>query len=357
MNGRPKKSQRLRAVAAIMMLAPLAAGCRRSGDVDVMMADMPLVAASTAALAVESEQPLEFGAVLSVDSMSFLAADRATNDVWFVDAASPQMHMRRVLSGAERAPGKLLGISRDSSGWVLLDRSGVAHEFDGDWSYRKSRRLDIAMGFILAAAGDGHGGFALLVRRVSVNSASSMEQALVLVEPSGTATTVWVSPYQISGRPDVLSLSRTRDGWMVAGSDPPRVLRFSRAGTLIEEQHVQSVPTRRLTREILKQFRDATRAAGAQGLVQPPTFFPPITAAHEYGPALLTVPYIGGSRGESQGLDLYCRGHYASTLLNAPATLQVLLTERGVIAIEEASKLEYLVRYYRADELPLDCGR
>lgn len=112
---------------------------------------------------------------------------------------------------------------------------------------------------------------------------------------------------------------------------------------------------RKLSRELVASIRSSAEAAGLAGRVQPPRFFPPITAMRPVGTAWLAVPYTGGPTGEAQGLDVYCGSRYSHTLLDSPAIQQVLLADHGVLTVTEAGQAHWTVEYYPMTSLPLDC--
>jgi hypothetical protein len=347
----------LRALVAVLWLAGCGGGDGNE-QVAVVRSGAELIPGSRGELRVESDQPLSFGAVVSVDSATLLVTDRNTSDVWRIDASSADVRMERVLRGDQRVRAALVALAAGETELRLLDRSGGVYLFDrSSWQLRGTTRIEYGEGRIVAAAGDAASGFALLVRRRSREGTVPFEYALVLLDSAGAARETWRSASSgvSRGGADLLSLARADSGWLLAGSDPARVLHFDAAGMLQHEQTILSTPERKLSPELIAHFQRLASAAGAAGSVQPPSRFPPITALRRYGDAYLAVPYVGGSTGEAQGLDVYCDLRYSRTLLDAPDILQVLLTEHAILVISEATATSYVVDVYRAADLPLAC--
>jgi hypothetical protein len=341
------------------LVAMLALGC---SDADVYVTPHAAPAAVPAVrsqLGVESEEPLSFGALLSTGE-ALLASDRSTNDIWALEAAGGSMQLRRVLRWDARVEARLVAISSTGEEWRLLDRSGGVHIFDReDWSFRGSRPPQHGPGAIVSAAPDGEGGFALLVRRRPSRAGDVVPVfALVLLRADGTAHHAWVGSDGTGvrrGASSIYSLSRSADGWLLATTEPPRLLHFDADGTLKSEQPFISVAGRRVSPEITAQFERMAEAAGLSGAVSAPRYYPAFTAVRQVGDALLAVPYVGGSTGEAQGLDVYCGLRYARTVLDSPDVLQVLLAEHAVVAVSQTGPLSFTVDVYRPSDLPLSC--
>jgi hypothetical protein len=263
--------------------------------------------------------------------------------------------MRKVLVGSDRVKAKLVGISRDASGWRLLDRAGVIHHIDGrTWEVTGTSRVEFGAGIIQRAEGDGAGGFALLIRRMGTQGRGTAESTLLVAGPDGVVHAGWRAALAGTPASHTLALSRVADGWMIAGVEPPRLLYFDRHGMLIEERQIHRVAARPMSRAVLDEFERLAGSAGLSGARLPP-YFPPITAVRPYGNALLAVPYVGGPTGEAQGLDVYCNDRYSHTVLDAPNLQQVLITDHGVVAVVENSRMSYSIQYYRSRDLPLTC--
>ncbi|HUF49569.1 MAG TPA: hypothetical protein VMN60_01970 [Longimicrobiales bacterium] len=324
----------------------------------VRASDMP-APASRGVLRVASDEPLSFGTAVSVDSVTLLVADRVTNDVWLLDASAPQVRVHRVLSGGGRVRAKLVGISRAAHEWRLVDRGGGLYRFDRDsWEFVGASRVAFGRGAIMAAAADSAGGFVLLVRRPAAQGGAVIEHALLMVGGDGAVRESWRTAPSARGAGaasrDLVTLAPAAGGWLVAGTEPPRALHFDAAGTFERLETFLTTPRRRVSAEVVAQFRRAAAAAGMSGAIRPPTHYPPITALRQAGAAYLAVPIVGGSTGEAEGLDLYCGARYTRTLFDAPSIAQVLLTEHGVIVLSEGTA-SYAIDYYRLVDLPLTC--
>jgi hypothetical protein len=342
--------------AAVVVAALL--GCGGESDhVAVVRTGVEAVPTSRGELRVESERPLSLGVILSLDSATLLAADRATNDVWLIDASEAEVQMRHVLSGDDRTRARLVAISASETEWRLLDRSGGLHRFHREsWQLSGTSRVSFGAGSIVAAASDGAGGFALIVRRPSLHGPS--EYALVLLAADGSVRETWRSSESSATRPagaERLSLAPAADGWLLAGTEPPRTLHFDGAGVLQQERPILTTPGRKLSREVIAHFDRTAAAAGLTGTIRPPTYYPPITAMRQAGSAYLAVPYVGGPTGEAQGLDVYCDDRYFHTVLDSPDIVQVLLSDHAVIVVSETGELSYAIDIYRLENLPLTC--
>jgi hypothetical protein len=182
--------------------------------------------------------------------------------------------------------------------------------------------------------------------------------ALVLLAADGTAQQAWSSE---AGRSDrgsgggVVSLAAAPDGWVVAASEPPYLLRFDRTGTLQSGQPFLSLPGRRVSREVTELFQRTAAAAGVAGTVHPPRYYPAVTSLRQVGSALLAVPYVGGDTGEAQGLDVYCGMRYVRTVFDSPDVLQVLLGDDAVLVVSQQALTTFSLAVYRFDDLPLSC--
>lgn len=346
----------LRAVVVVAALL----GCGGESDhVAVVRTGEEAVPASRGELRVESERPLSFGVILSLDSATLLAADRETNDVWLIDASEAAVQTRRVLSGDDRTRARLVAISASETEWRLLDRSGGLHRFHRDsWQLSGTSRVPFGAGDIVAAASDGDGGFAMIVHRPSLQGPSPSQYALLLLAPDGSVRETWRSTERLAARSagaDRLSLAPAADGWLLAGTEPPRTLHFNGAGALQQERPILTTPGRKLSREVLVQFERTAAAAGLRGSIRPPTHYPPITTMRQAGPAYLAVPYVGGPTGEAQGLDVYCDDRYSHTVFDSPDIVQVLLSDHAVIVVSETGELSYAIDVYRMDNLQVTC--
>jgi hypothetical protein len=335
-------------------------GCGGETDhVAVVRTGVEAVPASRGELRVESERPLSFGVILSLDSATLLAADRVTNDVWLIDASGSEVQMRHVLSGEDRMRARLVAITASETEWRLLDRAGGVHRFHRDsWQLSGTSRVSFGAGIIVAAASDGEGGFALIVRRPSSQGPSSSEYALLLLASDGSVRETWRSTEPLAARSagaDRLSLAPAADGWLLAGTEPPRTLHFDGSGALQQERPILTTPGRKLSREVIAHFDRAAAAAGLAGSLRAPTHYPPITALRQAGPAYLAVPYVGGPTGEAQGLDVYCDDRYSHTVLDSPDIVQVLLSDHAVIVVSETGELSYTIDVYRLNDLPVTC--
>jgi hypothetical protein len=342
-------------------IALLVLGC---ADTDLHVRPHPPSAAVPMArgeLRVESEEPLSFGVLVSAGD-ALLAADRLTNDVWLLEGRTASLQLRRLLRGNERMRARLLAISATVDEWRLLDRAGGVHVFDRtDWSYLGSSQARHGVGTIMSAAPDGEGGFALLVRRRPSASGDVPVLALVLLAADGTTQQAWSSEAGRGGRGGrgsaggAVSLAPAPDGWVVAASEPPYLLRFDRNGRLQSRQPFLSLPGRRVSREVTALFQRTAAAAGVAGSVQPPRYYPAVTSLRQVGSALLAVPYVGGDTGEAQGLDVYCGMRYVRTVIDSPDVLQVLLGEDAVLVVSQPALTTFSLDVYRYDDLPLSC--
>ncbi|HSJ23928.1 MAG TPA: hypothetical protein VK929_04525 [Longimicrobiales bacterium] len=342
----------------ITVLAAGACGDGRGG-IDLVHADSPPVPASRGELRIDSDQPLAFGAVLSLDSTTLLASDRTTGDVWLLDAGTREVRMEKLLPGDQRARARLIAMRAVADTFELLDRSGTLYRFD-----RSTRaglgtsRIDVGTSTLVAAAANARGDLALLVRRMGRQEGTAFEYALVLRDADGGLRDAWQGAPMGSvptTSPDMLSLAPDGDGWVLTGTAPPRILRFDASGSLRREAAIEATPLRRLSPELVASIRASAEAAGFGGRVQPPQHFPPITAMRPAGAAWLAVPYTGGPTGEAQGLDVYCYDRYSHTILDSPLIQQVLLADHGVVVIAENDERSWTVEFYPLASLPLDC--
>jgi hypothetical protein len=198
----------------------------------------------------------------------------------------------------------------------------------------------------------------VLVRRRPSGPGVLPSFALVLLAADGSARQAWVSGdvmISAAAAGGFLSVSAAADGWIVAAAEPPRLLRFDRAGRALSGEPFLSLAGRRVSADLLAEFERVAAAAGMSGRVRPPRYYPAVTAVRQVGDALLAVPYVGGSTGEAQGLDVYCGLRYTRTILDSPDMLQVLLAENAVIAVSQPAPTTFVVDMYRFSDLPLSC--
>jgi hypothetical protein len=326
------------------------------GHVPVSRVPLHVAAASRALLHAESEHPLALGTAVAVGQDTLVVADRATGDLWLMDASRPELGMQRVLAGQDRGRARVVAVSAGPDGWDLLDRSGAVHRFHRDWQHRGTTRLDHGGGAIAAAMGDGRGGFLLVVRR-RYREGGGVQDVLLRTDAQGGTRELWQAPRGAGGAAgDMLSLAAAPDGWTLAGSDPARVIRFDTLGTWLGQEPVRPTPRRQVGPEVREQFQRLAAAGGMAGSVRPPEHYPPLTALMQVGRAWLAVPYTGGPTGEAQGLDVYCDLRYSRTLLDAPDITQVLLAGPAVMVLREVSPFSYELSIFRTAELPLECG-